>query len=67
MYCTVFVHQMACEKLLDVVSGIVPPNQEPTKTPEDQGRVKNKTRKGKITSHLWKNNVKSLILTFEYL
>eukprot|EP00064_Thunnus_orientalis_P004181 superscaffoldBa00000372_g4192 len=38
--------QMACEKLLDVVSGLVPPNHEPTKTQEDQGRVKTKTRKG---------------------
>lgn len=50
MYCTVSVHQMACEKLLDVVSGLVPPNQVPTKTPEDQSRVKTKTRKGKITA-----------------
>ncbi|XP_023251854.1 integrator complex subunit 10 isoform X2 [Seriola lalandi dorsalis] len=39
-------YRMACEKLLDVVGGLVPPNQEPTKTPEDQGRVKTKTRKG---------------------
>ncbi|KAA8588965.1 hypothetical protein FQN60_010310 [Etheostoma spectabile] len=37
---------MACEKLLDVVGGLVPPSQEPTKSPEDHGRVKNKTRKG---------------------
>uniref|UniRef100_A0A7N8YDK1 Integrator complex subunit 10 n=1 Tax=Mastacembelus armatus TaxID=205130 RepID=A0A7N8YDK1_9TELE len=39
-------YRMACEKLLDVVSGLVPPNQEPTKTSEDQGRVKTRTRKG---------------------
>uniref|UniRef100_A0A669ENR7 Integrator complex subunit 10 n=1 Tax=Oreochromis niloticus TaxID=8128 RepID=A0A669ENR7_ORENI len=32
--------------LLEVVSGLVPPNQEPPKTPEDQVRVKPKTRKG---------------------
>lgn len=46
MCCVVPVHQMACEKLLDVVSGLVPPTQVPAKTPEDQGRVKAKTRKG---------------------
>ncbi|KAM7389725.1 hypothetical protein PAMP_023685 [Pampus punctatissimus] len=39
-------YRMACEKLLDVVSGLVPPNHESTKTSEDQGRVKTKTRKG---------------------
>ncbi|XP_034546838.1 integrator complex subunit 10 isoform X3 [Notolabrus celidotus] len=39
-------HRMACEKLLDVVSGIVPPSQEPTKTQDDQSRVKTKSRKG---------------------
>ncbi|XP_032384300.1 integrator complex subunit 10 isoform X1 [Etheostoma spectabile] len=39
-------YRMACEKLLDVVGGLVPPSQEPTKSPEDHGRVKNKTRKG---------------------
>ncbi|XP_030252177.1 integrator complex subunit 10 isoform X1 [Sparus aurata] len=39
-------YRMACEKLLDVVGGLVPPNQVQTKTPEDQGRVKTKTRKG---------------------
>ena len=39
---------MACEKLLDVVGGLVPPNQVQTKTLEDQGRVKTKTRKGKV-------------------
>lgn len=37
---------MACEKLLEVVSGLVPPNQEAPKTPEDPVRVKTKTRKG---------------------
>uniref|UniRef100_A0A8D3BQQ1 Integrator complex subunit 10 n=1 Tax=Scophthalmus maximus TaxID=52904 RepID=A0A8D3BQQ1_SCOMX len=39
-------YRMACEKLLDVVSGLVPPNQEPTKTPEDQSKAKGKNRKG---------------------
>ncbi|XP_037116740.1 integrator complex subunit 10 isoform X1 [Syngnathus acus] len=38
-------YRMACEKLLDVVSGVVPPNHEPTKTPEDQTRVKTKMKK----------------------
>jgi len=41
------VYQMACEKLLDVVGGLIPPNTEPSKAPEDQSRVKTKTRKGK--------------------
>lgn len=40
---------MACDKLLDVVGGLVPPNQIPTKTLEDQGRIKTKARKGEIT------------------
>lgn len=39
-------YRMACEKLLDVVSGLVPPNQELTKAPEDQNRFRSKTRKG---------------------
>ncbi|XP_041846036.1 integrator complex subunit 10 isoform X1 [Melanotaenia boesemani] len=39
-------YRMACEKLLDVVSGLVPPNLEPAKAPEDQGKIKTKTRKG---------------------
>uniref|UniRef100_A0A3Q4AI13 Integrator complex subunit 10 n=1 Tax=Mola mola TaxID=94237 RepID=A0A3Q4AI13_MOLML len=40
-------YRMACEKLLDVVSGLVNPNQIPTaKNPEDHGRLKTKTRKG---------------------
>lgn len=39
-------YKRACEKLLDVVGSLIPPNQEPTKTTEDQGRVKTKTRKG---------------------
>uniref|UniRef100_A0A672YNF3 Integrator complex subunit 10 n=1 Tax=Sphaeramia orbicularis TaxID=375764 RepID=A0A672YNF3_9TELE len=39
-------YRMACEKLLDVVGGLVPPNLELIKPPEDQGRVKTKTRKG---------------------
>lgn len=46
MYCVLLVPQMACEKLLDVVGGLVPPTQVPAKTPEDQGRVKAKARKG---------------------
>lgn len=43
----VYVFQMACEKLLDVVSGLVPPNYEPSKVAEDQGRIKGKIRKSK--------------------
>ncbi|XP_022069589.1 integrator complex subunit 10 isoform X2 [Acanthochromis polyacanthus] len=39
-------YRMACDKLLDVVGGLVPPNQEPAKAAEDQGRVKTKSRKG---------------------
>ncbi|XP_054890106.1 integrator complex subunit 10 isoform X1 [Poeciliopsis prolifica] len=39
-------YRMACEKLLDVVSGLVPPNQELTKAQEDLSRIKSKTRKG---------------------
>lgn len=40
-------YRMACEKVLDVVSGLAPPNHEPGKTPEqDQGRAKSKSRKG---------------------
>uniref|UniRef100_A0A8C5DY79 Integrator complex subunit 10 n=1 Tax=Gouania willdenowi TaxID=441366 RepID=A0A8C5DY79_GOUWI len=39
-------YKRACEKLLDVVSGLTPPNQEPAKSPEDQGIAKTKTRRG---------------------
>ncbi|XP_074529997.1 integrator complex subunit 10 isoform X2 [Halichoeres trimaculatus] len=39
-------HRLACEKLLDVVSGLLPPNHEPTKTQDDQSRVKTKSKKG---------------------
>ncbi|XP_061581206.1 integrator complex subunit 10 isoform X2 [Cololabis saira] len=39
-------YRMACEKLLDVVNGLVPSNQELPKAPEDQGRFKTKSRKG---------------------
>lgn len=39
-------YRMACDKLLDVVSGLVPPNYEQTKSSEDQGRTKSKSRKG---------------------
>ncbi|KAM3866710.1 integrator complex subunit 10-like [Diretmus argenteus] len=39
-------YRMACEKLLDVVGGMVPPTQEAMKTPEDQGKIKGKPRKG---------------------
>ncbi|XP_019730446.1 integrator complex subunit 10 isoform X4 [Hippocampus comes] len=38
-------YRMACEKLLDVVSGLVPPNHEPVKASEDQMRVKTKVKK----------------------
>lgn len=43
------VNQLACEKLLEVVSGLVPPGQMPTKNPDDHIRVKSKTKKGKMT------------------
>ncbi|XP_066497646.1 integrator complex subunit 10 isoform X2 [Hoplias malabaricus] len=40
-------HRLACEKVLEVVSGMVPQNQEPLKSAsEEQGRVKTKPRKG---------------------
>ncbi|XP_007260378.1 integrator complex subunit 10 isoform X2 [Astyanax mexicanus] len=39
-------HRLACEKVLEVVSGLVPQNQEPVKPSEEQGRVRNKPRKG---------------------
>ncbi|XP_030224286.1 integrator complex subunit 10 isoform X1 [Gadus morhua] len=39
-------YRVACEKLLDVVGGLVPPTHEPVKTPEEQGKAKNKPRKG---------------------
>lgn len=39
-------HRLACEKLLDVVNGLVPQNQDPVKTPEDLGKAKTKPRKG---------------------
>ncbi|XP_061901974.1 integrator complex subunit 10 isoform X3 [Entelurus aequoreus] len=38
-------YRMACEKLLDVVSGLVAPNHESTKPSEDQTRVKTKSKK----------------------
>ncbi|KAJ0050218.1 hypothetical protein NL108_014062, partial [Boleophthalmus pectinirostris] len=39
-------YRMACDKLLDVVSGLVPPNYEQIKSSEDPGRHKVKSRKG---------------------
>ncbi|XP_023647607.1 integrator complex subunit 10 isoform X5 [Paramormyrops kingsleyae] len=39
-------YRMACEKLLDVVSVLVPQTQDPCRTPEDQTRVRGKFRKG---------------------
>ncbi|XP_056145625.1 integrator complex subunit 10 [Lampris incognitus] len=38
-------YRMACEKLLDVVGGLLPPNLELVKAPEDQIKVRNKPRK----------------------
>nr|XP_061792868.1 integrator complex subunit 10-like isoform X1 [Nerophis lumbriciformis] len=38
-------YRIACEKLLDVVSGLVPPNHEATKPFEDQTRPKSKMKK----------------------
>ena len=64
---------MACEKLLDVVSGLVPSNHESTKTPEDQGRVKTKMRKGKhltkpcshTHTHTHTDSVNSFLLLYK--
>ncbi|XP_062332602.1 integrator complex subunit 10 [Osmerus eperlanus] len=39
-------HRLACEKLLDVINGLVPQNQDPAKSPEDTGKTKSKPRKG---------------------
>ncbi|XP_024139074.1 integrator complex subunit 10 isoform X2 [Oryzias melastigma] len=39
-------YRMACEKLLDVVSGLIPPNQDQAKSPEDHNRIRSKSRKG---------------------
>uniref|UniRef100_A0A1A7YS59 Integrator complex subunit 10 n=1 Tax=Iconisemion striatum TaxID=60296 RepID=A0A1A7YS59_9TELE len=39
-------YRMACEKLLDVVGGLVPPSQELNRSQEDQGRIKTKSRRG---------------------
>ncbi|XP_051514424.1 integrator complex subunit 10 isoform X2 [Myxocyprinus asiaticus] len=39
-------YRMACEKLLEVVSGLMPQNQEMMKSSEEQCKPRNKTRKG---------------------
>ncbi|KAM6953161.1 integrator complex subunit 10 [Aplochiton taeniatus] len=39
-------YRMACEKLLDVVSGLVPQNQDTARTPEEKAKAKTKPRKG---------------------
>ncbi|XP_072295723.1 integrator complex subunit 10 isoform X1 [Eucyclogobius newberryi] len=39
-------YRLACDKLLDVVIGLVPPNYEQTKSSEDLCRLKAKSRKG---------------------
>ncbi|KAB5554202.1 hypothetical protein PHYPO_G00047460 [Pangasianodon hypophthalmus] len=39
-------YRLACEKLLEVVSGLVPQNQEATKSTEEQNRGRNKSKKG---------------------
>ncbi|KAK7922771.1 hypothetical protein WMY93_009673 [Mugilogobius chulae] len=38
-------YRLACDKLLDVVSGLIPPNYEPTKSSEDPCRLKTKSKK----------------------
>uniref|UniRef100_A0A9J8DAH8 Integrator complex subunit 10 n=1 Tax=Cyprinus carpio carpio TaxID=630221 RepID=A0A9J8DAH8_CYPCA len=40
------VCQMACEKLLEVVSGLMPQNHEAVKSSEEQRKPRGKTRKG---------------------
>uniref|UniRef100_A0A673JGE4 Integrator complex subunit 10 n=1 Tax=Sinocyclocheilus rhinocerous TaxID=307959 RepID=A0A673JGE4_9TELE len=40
------VCQMACEKLLEVVSGLMPQNHEAVKSSEEQRKPRSKTRKG---------------------
>uniref|UniRef100_A0A1A8JP92 Integrator complex subunit 10 n=2 Tax=Nothobranchius kuhntae TaxID=321403 RepID=A0A1A8JP92_NOTKU len=39
-------YRMACEKLLDVVGGLVPPSQDLNRSHEDQGRTKTRPRRG---------------------
>ncbi|XP_068596316.1 integrator complex subunit 10 [Brachionichthys hirsutus] len=39
-------YRLACEKLLDVVGGLVPPTHQPTKTTEDVAKVSTKMRRG---------------------
>uniref|UniRef100_A0A8C7D8X5 Integrator complex subunit 10 n=1 Tax=Oncorhynchus kisutch TaxID=8019 RepID=A0A8C7D8X5_ONCKI len=39
-------YRMACEKLLDVVGGLVPQNQDPVKNTDESGKARNKPRKG---------------------
>uniref|UniRef100_A0A8C7SEE6 Integrator complex subunit 10 n=1 Tax=Oncorhynchus mykiss TaxID=8022 RepID=A0A8C7SEE6_ONCMY len=41
-------YRMACEKLLDVVGGLVPQNQDPVKNTDESGKARNKPRKGKV-------------------
>ncbi|KAJ8015384.1 hypothetical protein DPEC_G00025570 [Dallia pectoralis] len=38
--------RMACEKVLDVVGGLVPQNQDPVRNTEDQGKARGKLKKG---------------------
>ncbi|XP_062840980.1 integrator complex subunit 10 isoform X1 [Trichomycterus rosablanca] len=38
-------HRLACEKLLEVVSGLVPHSQEPMRSSDEQNRGRNKPRK----------------------
>ncbi|XP_043089152.1 integrator complex subunit 10 isoform X3 [Puntigrus tetrazona] len=39
-------YRMACEKLLEVVSGLIPQNHEAVKSSEEQRKPRSKTRKG---------------------
>ncbi|KAM6923367.1 integrator complex subunit 10 isoform 2-T2 [Xenentodon cancila] len=60
-------YRMACEKLLDVVSGLVPSNQESPKAPEDQGRLKTKSKKGNDLRLLPCNNKAVLPFCFQLM
>uniref|UniRef100_A0A3P9ACM8 Integrator complex subunit 10 n=1 Tax=Esox lucius TaxID=8010 RepID=A0A3P9ACM8_ESOLU len=39
-------YRMACEKVLEVVGGLVPQSHDPVKNTEDQGKAKGKPKKG---------------------
>ncbi len=45
------VCQMACEKLLEIVAGLMPQNHEAVKSIEEQRKPRSKTRKGASIAH----------------